>query len=813
MTRSTRASAVRLLRRLAAWTLIRVAAFPLPGRDAALGRAIRLIWRDQGLSFGAERVDVRHLGELARHDAVSQALMTRRSTAGLTLDQTAQAVVDRLMLRPAVIAIASTGDAEARSSWCRRVVEAEGDHVELALGVVGAVADSIATGDASSILEFCFRQAAQPIGPYGSAPLASEAAKAATELLKTHFALDVSLVDQFGGGPGDGVRAIGAAVIQGRRDGAEELLLAVLERWKPSRDRARQFVAECDSRRSLGDAVQGAQRLDTPWRERIPRYLGLAWYLTLLAIPLSAAAATKFPQLAVVRRFSYVEAIAIVALLLAVHVVAAQLAADRLPSPLAAGASQSQAIKIGYACAVAVVILTALVPSNGDTNRQVSAALTVAGSLFILAVIVAAYVLVRATDSVVAAQTFARARRGRYRKSGHRLGELQKRSIEFRVACETLPFVRFEPFPSRTERRGEVRAQTSGYLDADVKGVRKLAARQPWGDGRLSLRVTGVVATRVDRGSAIAAVVPDLDSAVDLADLKRVHHIFPIRKLPVVDEVNEAVAGLMELSRLEAVSGDRSGASRVAETICDMILDHLDAVRRHRGTPQPLGGVEPPVAPSLLTLVSLVMAIDPDAPHAAIMHSIVHRLLLEADPLEKIAMGVAAHASDVASISRRVPFLLDCAARCLEIQDSDGEVAIRRVLKSATIINGQPNWPVLRGACELACLAPWLNYFRAGSLWEWYWALLPSTIPVERTIGALSVGASCLRAGHLSLAVAVSDVLRLEGLDVSNAIGSIADEADARSQLNGRYLGDNSRVALERFVRFTQRYQGSVGAV
>src|ERR1019366_6780893 len=123
-----------------------------------------------------------------------------------------------------------------------------------------------------------------------------------------------------------------------------------------------------------------------------------------------------------VKRLTYVDVVASFALLIAVHVVAAQLAANRLPSPVATGASQSPPIKVGYLCAFLLIVLTADLPANADANLQISAALTATGLLFLLSLIAAALALVRTTDSPFAARSFASARRARYRRAGRRLG-------------------------------------------------------------------------------------------------------------------------------------------------------------------------------------------------------------------------------------------------------------------------------------------------------------------------------------------------------------------------------------------------------
>jgi hypothetical protein len=622
------------------------------------------------------------------------------------------------------------------------------------------------------------------------------------------------LIDQFVGGPTESIRAIAAAVIQGRRNGAEDLYLNALDRWRPPPPRARQFAEESDSRRSLSDTRAAAQRLGIAWSQRVARYGGWVCYGLLLAIPAAVVAAGHFPQLAVVKRLTYVDVVASFALLIAVHVVAAQLAANRLPSPVATGASQSPPIKVGYLCAFLLIVLTADLPANADANLQISAALTATGLLFVLSLIAAALALVRTTDSTFAARSFASARRARYRRAGRRLGALQKRCIEFKGASEALPFVRFEPFPVLTERRTEIRAQRSGFVDANVKRLRHLETRQPWRERRLLLRVTGVLATRIERGQIVASLVPDTDATVDEDEAKRVQHIFPIRELQLVDEVSEAVAGLVTLARLEAEAGDTSGASRVAETMCDMLLDHLDGVRSRRGATIRSGGPEPPIAPSVRALLSLVMTMEQSALQASVMHSVVRRLLREADPAEKVALGIAAGVTGSSrDLSSVAPLLLDCAVRCLEVRDHDGEAAIRRAMKAAFSLNGTPQWAVIRAASELACLAPWLNYFRATPIWRWYWQGLPADLVDEKLVGALSVGGSAVRAGHLSLASEVAVELHALAVDLDNVVERTATEAELRSQFNGRYLGDDTEATLQRFVQFAQRYRGVIGAV
>ncbi len=774
-------------------------------------------WRPDGIDFERPQVDDRRLRALIDQGGPVGKVLLRESASHFSIPELAQALVDPVMERPLIATIAGVADGEGRSHWCRQTIQAAGtidpSHVRVALGVASKVADAIATDDARAILDYCFEVVAQPIGPYGGSVLAASAAEAAEALLTTHRELEVTLVDRCNGAPSDGIRAVAAAVVQARDDGTGVLFLEILKAWRPPSGRVAQFAVECDNRRSLGDAARAAQPLDFIWRQRLSRYAAWGWYVALLLIPASVVFVGVFHGLAVVRRSSYVEAIAIVALLLAVHVVAAQLAATRLPSPLASGALQSPAITVGYVCALTVVLLTAMVPVSGNANLQVSAALTFTGGLFFLSVVASAHALVRATDSVVAASAFARARRWRYRRAGRRLGELQQHGIECKAAAEGLSYVRLEPLPSFTERRTDIRTQGFGYVDAQAKRLRGLGTRHSWSDGHLTLRVTSVLATRIERGAVVASIVPDADTIVSHGDAKRIQRVFPVRRSPRIDEVSEAVAGLFALIVQEATGGDSSGASRVAEILCDMLLNHLDgALSRRERTAQPQADAQP-IAPSVLALVTLLMSMKKAGPEVLPLQALVRRLLFEADPSERVALAVAGRASRAGpELSLQMPLLLDCARRCLELQDGQGEALIRRVIQDA-VVSGTPLTQIaLKTSCELACLAPWLSYARAPHIWRWYWEMLPDRADEERLVGAFSVGASALRAGHLSLATAVAHDANQHGLTLDTAPESVIRQAELRSLVEGRYLGDDVHGALTRYASFARRYVELISA-
>lgn len=801
---------VPLFARPTSWLLCNVVALLPPARTWALGRAAQMRWRPDGIDFERLTIDDRRLGALIDQGGPVRTVLLRESASSLSVPELAKALVDPVMERPVITTIAGVADSDGRSHWCRQTIQSaetlDPSQVGLALGVASKVADGIATDDARAILDYCLEVVAQPIGPYGGSVLAASAAEAAEALLRTHRELEVTLVDRCHGGPTDGIRAVAAAVVQARDDGTGVLFLEILKAWRPPSGRVAPFAVECDNRRSLGDAARTAQPLGFIWRQRLSRYAAWGWYVALLLIPASVLFVGDFHALAVVRRCSYVEAIAIVALLLAVHVVAAQLAATRLPSPLASGATQSPAITVGYVCALTVVVLTAMVPASGNASLQVSAALTFTGGLFFLSVVASAYALVRATDSVVAASAFVRARRWRYRRAGRRLGEFQQHGMECKAAAETLPYVRLEPLPSFTERRTDIRAQAFGYVDARAKRLRSLGTKPSWSDGHLTLRVTSVLATRIERGAAVASIVPDADTVVSRGDAKRIQRVFPIRRSPRIDEVSEAVAGLFALIVQEATGGDSSGASRVAEILCDMLLNHLDgALSRRELTAQPQADTQP-IAPSVLALVTLVMNIKEAGPQVVPVQALVRRLLFEADPRERIAMAVAGRASRAgAELSLQMPLLLDCARRCLELQDRQGEALIRRVLQGAVVAGTPLTQIALKTSCELACLAPWLSYDRAPQIWRWYWEMLPDRADEERLVGAFSIGASALRAGHLSLATAVAHDANLHGLTLDTASEPVIGEAELRSLVEGRYLGDDVRGALTRYASFAHR--------
>ena len=413
---------------------------PLPKR--LCGSAVRFRLWLMGLDALLPQVSFSVLGSLASADDGVRRVLFQVAGRPISLESL-MAKSDPPLVDLRVVYISKWGDPVARSSACATIArspyDAGAESLALAMGIASRCAETISLQDARDILVYCLPVVDQAIAPYDRPQLTYVAARAARALLLSHPSLDPMLVDRVTRAPTDGLRGLSATVVQSRRLHRQTLLQRILARWEPEEPMALVFCQDCDSRTSRADERSSPSSLRVPFRNYLRVWRDRVTLALILAVPIAARASMRWPQIAVVHNLVYGDVVGALAALIALHVVASQLAAGRLPGPLAGRSSTPSIVYVGYIAALLLLIFITLLPRQGDPAAWLAGALTTAGGLFIFSIVATALGLVSRTNAVAASFAFTLHSHGAMRRAGIRLGRLHRRALRFREIGELLP--------------------------------------------------------------------------------------------------------------------------------------------------------------------------------------------------------------------------------------------------------------------------------------------------------------------------------------------------------------------------------------
>jgi hypothetical protein len=202
---------------------------------------------------------------------------------------------------------------------------------------------------------------------------------------------------------------------------------------------------------------------------------------------------------------------ALLAVLVAAHVVAAELAADRLPGPMARYTSLPNSLVAGYGAVAAIALIAA---TEGDHPWPAwTWAIAAVGVEFGLAVLSSMGQLIKRTDSAFVVELFQRHQQAAAHRAGRYLGGMQRRAQETSSALRDFSFTRITTTPARVERRLAITTRQRGFFLVQMGWVRRLAGSARWARGDLRLYVSGGIGTIVNQGDEVMAVVPTYSAA------------------------------------------------------------------------------------------------------------------------------------------------------------------------------------------------------------------------------------------------------------------------------------------------------------
>ena len=369
-------------------------------------------------------------------------------------DAVLAAIDDSALVTPAVMYLrAKAVDDEARSQALYQAIvldKAASDPNRLlaALLVVWHVSGRLRLDHQRAVLTRCLALAGQAVDPYDPHPITFAARAAGAGLLQSSTMLDDILLERVRRREADASDLVTmlAAALQRRPRNRPAALAQALAALSVDRTDALGIAALADARASAVDPVA-----NTPRRRSTARTwttLGTARSALTAAAP-QLAAVTAGPMVAGAAwllsatlpsrpsiTVSATEAFAALALLVAVHVVAAELAADRLRGIVARYTSTPKPLLAGESMAVVLLCVTgSRLPHDDRTRRWIAAAL-VAG--LVLALLGALYRLVARTDPVAAVRAFSRARRGAARRAGRELGKIHRDAVAAKAGIAAL---------------------------------------------------------------------------------------------------------------------------------------------------------------------------------------------------------------------------------------------------------------------------------------------------------------------------------------------------------------------------------------
>jgi hypothetical protein len=509
-------------------------------------------------------------------------------------------------------------------------------------------------------------------------------------------------------------------------------------------------------------------------------------------------------------------AIAVLATLIAAHVVAAELAAHRLPGLLARNSSFSPSVSAAYGTALAL-LGTAAAPKRLEDSA--TWATTVLIGLFAVLILVSMRDLIRRTDASVAAKDFVESRRLRYLRVGRRLGSLQRTAKEQKALGSSLTFVKLVPSPRHTVRRVSVFARKRGFLLLHPKRLRALETKTAWRSGLIAVDVIDSIGTVIAHGQEVAATIPDVSVTVGWIDRRRTSRLIAIKDSNDAEEVAEAAAVLVEMAARLGLSGDRGGAGRVARSLIEMLEAHMTGVKSTLDK-APADAVDPaPVVPAVRATIQSagthLGSVGSGIARDVLLHEVIEPLLALSRPSDgTIAMVVNELRTVDPNYEGRfaaVQMLEAAAIRAIDTQDHVPLAMVWQAFAQRLYDDGQPRPLVARFYAELAANAVWMHYQLGRDCWRRFWGATDRMATLgDRAIWASLVGGAALLSGTLSVALDVAMELNAAGfnmLDLQQQLRSraLGIRVITWSNYNGSYLGEHPAEAIADFGRFARR--------
>lgn len=765
---------------------------------------------------GLAQIGTRELVQLARDDSL-RALLNRMTS----LSEALQLVSRHPELATAAVRqLAEKGDQQLSEDVLRKITEEPISSIgeqAFVFNQIASNADRLAPQAARGIFQWCLARVTTPPDPYDpdTTTAVSGAGQAASAILALDSSLDDLMVDAL---EDDTTRAtaksIAASALKERPEQAAARFARYVAAVTPSSEELLRFADDCDAGRGTLRVPRGP----LPTLGTLSRLVSGSWHILLLAgtlvVPIAAAAIAALVVQHLTGGLTSVGVgpgvvVGALAVLAAVHILTVQLAAQRLPGPIAAAVILPRYAPTAYATGIVMLVISIIgeeAPAPHWYPALVASLLLVLFSLLVFAM---AFSSLRTTSASDASVSVAIKRRGQARRTGRRMQSLHARALAAIHLVETTDYVRQYPSPEEAVERYAVRARTSGFADVDVRALKEGTATEEWQRGSVWLDVIVMPGVPVTRGRELASIVTAAGVNVPKSTVVHVDGAFKVREERSLERFAElCVALAAQLPKL-VNAGDPGGARRVLAAMAQLLADHIAVVRAgaaaSTSTSAPL-----PMSPVIRltieqTVIDLLTA--PEEAERSVLVEALETCLELASPHDGMIVLIAQRLSGRTLALPELGVLYRAGCRACQV-DSDMDLQFVQNALHALAKGDDSNARYaneIAGRLVLYCaeVAPSLSR-RAWSRW---WTSSGSTVVADKISIACRIGAGALPVGNLFLCAEVA--LALHGIDfaVLQQAMRAADRAafeDLLSQLYGRLLGSDAEQRIVEFLDFAE---------
>jgi hypothetical protein len=505
-------------------------------------------------------------------------------------------------------------------------------------------------------------------------------------------------------------------------------------------------------------------------------------------------------------------AIGALAVLAAVHILAVQLAAQRLPGPIASAALLPSLAAASYMTGFLMLLVALLGQATPVPSWHPS--LVAAGLLLLFVVLVFSMTIssLRTTSTASASEAVCRQRRRQARRAGRRFAEFQRRAIRVQELADKGDYLRVFPSPQETARRYAIRARASGLVQINPRLLAEGRSKGLWGGEDARIDVVVLPGLAVATGRELASVVPLGDASLAENAIRTAERAVSVRQEREVERFAELCVSLCSVVPMLVRGGDLGGAHRVVAALGGLLAEHI---RQLASKPESFVGALP-VAPAVMQTIEQAasMLAVAASERERVTVSLVIEACLDLCSREDGVVGLVAQrvASGATTLGEfEVLYRAGCRATAL---DSAADLrmaqdALHRLARGSEKPARFANECAGRLVLYCAEVAPQLS--RAA--WTRWWSAAAATPEGDRVRIASRVGAGGLHVGNLSLSVEVALALReqdLEALKEQIRKPSEAAFEGLLSQLYGRLLGSDAEQRIVDFLDFAGSVKRSV---
>lgn len=690
--------------------------------------------------------------------------------------------------------------------------------LNVSLTVAAQNVDRLAPQQARSIFERCLSILSRPVDPYdaASARAAGAARQAAAALLARNSELDELVIGQLSASEASpSLQMVVASALKEQPDRAARRFVSYLSALRPTSEQAIRYAEDCGADRgTLRPGFAERPRLRRPWgtfRSRLWAQVSLA-----LVVPVAATVVFAYLSQSAGRAVSAVGidptvAIGSFGVLVAVHILAVQLAAQRLPGPIAEATALTPVTVAAYWTGFLMLvasILGKLEPSPSWKPSLVASGLLV---LLFALVVVTTIQSLRSTSVASASENVGRKRLGMARHTGRIAGRLHLAAANMQRAIDTHPSLRRFTSAQETMQRYPIKAASSGYVQIEVSRLIAIAQRPRFinGEGRLDLLVAPGVA--VTSGEEIASLVPVGGGQLDQSDQRAAERAFRVSGERRLERFAELCVALCAQLPLLVRAGDPGGARRVHQVLLDLLRLHLDCDLRERNEYEGTLPLSPALTQTIdRALVELKNASGREREMLArFLCDLVDLAEKDSGVVALIATRLSSQATELADFD----ILYAAGQRAILVESGLELASVQRSFDHLTSGKSES----ARFANEVAgrlvafCAAVGPRLSRAA--WSRWWDAATHTPEQDRVKIALRVGAASLPVANLALALEVS--LAIAGQDLDALMGGIRDPKQAAfesflSEAYGRLLGVDAEQRIADFIEFAKAVHAAV---